>query len=66
MVLITDGPRPIYDSWSDGIIDDTGYVLNDETVECLIKQALRSRRSCADVVAPSDMMMAVLAQFVKL
>ena len=40
----------------DGIIDDTGYVLNDETVEVLAKQALSHSEAGADIVAPSDMM----------
>ncbi|HEX6572033.1 MAG TPA: porphobilinogen synthase [Steroidobacteraceae bacterium] len=40
----------------DGIIDDTGYVLNDVTVEALVKQALSHAEAGADVVAPSDMM----------
>lgn len=40
----------------DGIIDDNGYVLNDETVEVLVKQALCHAKAGADVVAPSDMM----------
>lgn len=40
----------------DGLIDDTGYVLNDETVAALVKQALCHARAGADVVAPSDMM----------
>ena len=40
----------------DGFIDDNGYVLNDETVEVLIKQALCHAQAGADVVAPSDMM----------
>lgn len=40
----------------DGLIDDTGYVLNDETVEVLVKQALSHAEAGADVVAPSDMM----------
>lgn len=40
----------------DGLIDDTGYVLNDETVVALVKQALCHARAGADVVAPSDMM----------
>jgi porphobilinogen synthase len=40
----------------DGLIDDTGYVLNDETVEVLVKQALCHAAAGADVVAPSDMM----------
>lgn len=40
----------------DGIIDDQGYVLNDETTDILIKQALSHAKAGADVVAPSDMM----------
>ncbi len=40
----------------DGLIDDTGYVMNDETVEALVKQALSHAAAGADVVAPSDMM----------
>lgn len=40
----------------DGIIDDTGYVLNEATTEVLIKQALSHAEAGADVVAPSDMM----------
>src|SRR5690606_25671347 len=37
-------------------LDDSGYVVNDETVEVLVKQALSHARAGADVVAPSDMM----------
>ncbi len=40
----------------DGIIDDSGYVLNDETVEVLVKQAVSHAEAGADIVAPSDMM----------
>jgi porphobilinogen synthase len=40
----------------DGVIDPTGYVLNDVTVEVLVKQALSHAEAGADVVAPSDMM----------
>lgn len=40
----------------DGLIDETGYVLNDETLEVLARQALCHARAGADVVAPSDMM----------
>ena len=40
----------------DGLTDDTGYVLNDETIEVLIKQALSHAQAGAQVVAPSDMM----------
>ncbi len=40
----------------DGIIDATGYVVNDVTVDALVKQALSHAEAGADVVAPSDMM----------
>ncbi len=40
----------------DGLVDDSGYVVNDETVEALVKQALSHAAAGADVVAPSDMM----------
>jgi len=40
----------------DGLIDNTGYVLNDETVAVLVKQALSHAQAGADIVAPSDMM----------
>lgn len=57
MILITDGALDPYTTHGqDGIIDETGYVLNDETVECLIKQALSHAEAGADVIAPSDMM----------
>jgi porphobilinogen synthase len=40
----------------DGLIDATGYVLNDETVSVLVRQALSHAEAGADIVAPSDMM----------
>ena len=40
----------------DGLLDDSGYVLNDETVAVLIKQAQTHAAAGADIVAPSDMM----------
>ena len=40
----------------DGLVDDEGYVVNDATVEALVRQALSHARAGADVVAPSDMM----------
>jgi porphobilinogen synthase len=40
----------------DGLIDDDGYVVNDETVAVLVKQALSHAAAGADVVGPSDMM----------
>jgi porphobilinogen synthase len=40
----------------DGLIDASGYVMNDETLEALARQALCHAQAGADVVAPSDMM----------
>lgn len=40
----------------DGLIDSNGYVMNDETVDALVKQALSHAEAGADIVAPSDMM----------
>lgn len=40
----------------DGLIDDSGYIINDETVDVLVRQALSHAAAGADVVAPSDMM----------
>ena len=40
----------------DGLIDETGYILNDETIEMLLQQSLAQARAGADVIAPSDMM----------
>ena len=40
----------------DGIIDETGYIMNDITTEILVKQALSHAEAGADIVAPSDMM----------
>ena len=40
----------------DGVIDETGYILNDETIEILRKQALVQAAAGVDIVAPSDMM----------
>jgi porphobilinogen synthase len=40
----------------DGVIDDTGYIRNDATLEVLVKQALVQARAGVDIVAPSDMM----------
>ncbi|VFN02991.1 MAG: porphobilinogen synthase [Candidatus Kentron sp. G] len=40
----------------DGLIDDSGYVLNDITVDALVKQAISHAEAGADIVAPSDMM----------
>jgi porphobilinogen synthase len=55
--VITDVALDPYTSHGqDGLIDSTGYVLNDETVAVLVKQALSHAAAGADVVAPSDMM----------
>lgn len=40
----------------DGLVNDAGYVMNDETVEALCKQALNQAEAGVDIVAPSDMM----------
>jgi porphobilinogen synthase len=40
----------------DGVIDESGYILNDETLEVLVKQALAQAAAGVDIVAPSDMM----------
>ncbi|MDO4697746.1 MAG: porphobilinogen synthase [Pasteurellaceae bacterium] len=55
--VITDvALDPFTTHGQDGIIDDTGYVLNDITTDVLIKQALSHAEAGADIVAPSDMM----------
>ena len=55
--VITDvALDPFTTHGQDGIIDDNGYVLNDVTVETLVRQALSHADAGADVVAPSDMM----------
>lgn len=55
--VITDIALDPYTSHGqDGLIDETGYVLNDATVSVLQKQALTHAKAGADVVAPSDMM----------
>jgi porphobilinogen synthase len=55
--VITDvALDPFTTHGQDGLIDDSGYVLNDATVDVLVKQALSHAEAGADVVAPSDMM----------
>lgn len=55
--VITDvALDPFTTHGQDGIIDSTGYVLNDVTVAALVKQALSHAAAGADIVAPSDMM----------
>jgi porphobilinogen synthase len=57
LAVITDVALDPYTTHGqDGIIDDEGYVLNDETVEMLVRQALSHADAGVDVVAPSDMM----------
>src|SRR4029453_18458952 len=51
--VITDVALDPYTSHGqDGLVDDNGYVLNDETVEALVKQPLSHPRAGAEVVAP--------------
>ncbi|HCP04296.1 MAG TPA: porphobilinogen synthase, partial [Pseudomonas sp.] len=55
--VITDvALDPFTTHGQDGIIDDNGYVMNDVTVEALVKQTLSHAEAGADIVAPSDMM----------
>lgn len=57
MGIITDialDPYTIHGQ--DGVLDKSGYVVNDETIEILIKQAISHAKAGVDVVAPSDMM----------
>ncbi len=61
--IITDvALDPFTTHGQDGLIDESGYVMNDETVEVLVKQALSHAKAGADVVAPSDMMDGRIAQ----
>jgi porphobilinogen synthase len=55
--VITDvALDPFTSHGQDGLIDASGYVVNDPTVEVLVKQALSHAEAGADVIAPSDMM----------
>jgi len=57
MAVITDvALDPFTSHGQDGLIDQHGYVLNDATIEVLVKQALSHAEAGADIVAPSDMM----------
>ncbi len=57
LTVITDVALDPYTTHGqDGIIDDSGYVLNDATVEMLVRQAVSHAAAGADMVAPSDMM----------
>jgi porphobilinogen synthase len=55
--VITDvALDPFTTHGQDGLVDDNGYVVNDATVEALVRQAVSHAEAGADVVAPSDMM----------
>ena len=55
--LMTDvALDPFTSHGQDGLLDATGYILNDETVAVLVKQALVQAEAGVDIVAPSDMM----------
>ena len=55
--VITDvALDPFTSHGQDGLMNDEGYIINDETVEVLVKQAVSHAQAGADIVAPSDMM----------
>ena len=55
--IITDvALDPFTSHGQDGLINEDGYVINDETIDVLVKQALSHAEAGADIVAPSDMM----------
>lgn len=55
--IITDvALDPFTSHGQDGLINQDGYVINDETIDVLVKQALSHAEAGADIVAPSDMM----------
>ena len=55
--VITDvALDPFTTHGQDGLVDDSGYVVNDATVDALVKQAVSHAEAGADIVAPSDMM----------
>ncbi|MCZ8031901.1 MAG: porphobilinogen synthase [Rubrivivax sp.] len=57
LALLTDvALDPFTSHGQDGLLDDTGYILNDETVDVLRRQALLQAEAGVDIVAPSDMM----------
>ena len=57
LAVITDvALDPFTSHGQDGLIDSDGYVLNDETVDVLIKQSISHAEAGADIIAPSDMM----------
>ena len=57
LALLTDvALDPFTSHGQDGLLDDTGYILNDATVQMLTQQALVQAQAGVDIVAPSDMM----------
>ena len=57
MIVMTDVALDPYTTHGqDGIIDESGYVMNDITTEALVKQTLAHAQAGADVISPSDMM----------
>src|SRR5262245_14224100 len=55
--LLTDVALDPYTTHGqDGLLDDTGYIVNDTTVQVLVQQALTQAQAGVDIVAPSDMM----------
>jgi porphobilinogen synthase len=57
IAVITDvALDPFTSHGQDGLINEQGYVLNDETIEVLVKQALSHAQAGSDIIAPSDMM----------
>ena len=61
MGIITDvALDPFTLHGQDGILDNNAYVLNDRTIDTLVKQALSHAKAGADVVAPSDMMLSLI------
>ena len=57
MVVMTDVALDPYTTHGqDGLLDESGYVVNDDTVDVLVKQTLAHARAGADIISPSDMM----------
>lgn len=57
MVVMTDVALDPYTTHGqDGLLDESGYVVNDDTIEVLVKQTLAHARAGADIISPSDMM----------
>ena len=56
MIMSDVALDPFTSHGQDGLVNDAGYVVNDETVEVLVKQALSHAEAGVDIVAPSDMM----------